>query len=200
VSRPHDRGQRPNDAKEAIRGIFDAAIHAHEAAREGDLGPIADAAEAILLAVKNGGKVLAFGNGGSAADAQHFAAELVGRFERERRGVAALALTTDTSILTAVSNDYGFERAFARQVEALGQRGDVAFGISTSGQSANVREALESARARGMTTIALTGRDGGPIGREAAVHVNVRAASTARTQEVHRTILHAICELVEREL
>jgi D-sedoheptulose 7-phosphate isomerase len=168
--------------------------------REGDLAPIAEAARVILDAVRNGRKVLAFGNGGSAADAQHFAAELVGRFERDRRAVAAVALTTDTSILTAVSNDYGFDRAFARQVDALGAAGDVAVGISTSGESPNVRAALEAARQNGLRTIALTGRDGGAIGRAADVHVNVPDASTARAQEVHRTLLHAICELVEREL
>jgi len=210
LSRTKDKGQRTQEpaqraadrspAQDIIREIFDAAIRAHETTRDGDLGPVAEAARVILDAVKGGKKVLAFGNGGSAADAQHFAAELVGRFERDRRGVAAVALTTDTSILTAVSNDYGFERAFARQVDALGTEGDIAFGISTSGESANVRAALESARARGMRTIALTGRDGGSIGRAANVHVNVPEASTARTQEVHRTILHAICELVEREL
>jgi D-sedoheptulose 7-phosphate isomerase len=168
--------------------------------RDGDLAPIAEAARLILEAVANGRKVLTFGNGGSAADAQHFAAELVGRFERDRRGVAAVALTTDTSILTAVSNDYGFEHAYTRQVDALGAEGDVAFGISTSGTSANVATALDAARRKGMKTVALTGRDGGVIGRAADVHVNVPEPSTARTQEVHRTILHAICELVEREL
>jgi len=187
-------------AEGIIRGIIAGAIRAHEVVRDGDLAPVADAARAIVDALKNGKKVLAFGNGGSAADAQHFAAELVGRFERERRGAAAMALTTDTSILTAVGNDYGFDRVFARQVEALGFEGDVAFGISTGGRSANVLAALEAARAKGMTTIALTGRDGGTIGRGAAIHVNVPDASTARVQEVHRTILHALCELVEREL
>jgi len=183
-----------------IRGIIAGAIRAHQAVRDGDLAPVADAARAIVGAVRNGKKVLAFGNGGSAADAQHFAAELVGRFERERRGAAAIALTTDTSILTAVSNDYGFDRVFVRQVEALGVEGDVAFGISTSGQSANVLAALEAARAKGMTTIALTGKDGGRIGRGATIHVHVPDPSTARVQEVHRTILHALCALVEREL
>ncbi|MGE5813265.1 MAG: SIS domain-containing protein, partial [Acidobacteriota bacterium] len=185
---------------QAIRDIFDGAIEAHRTMRDRDLAPVAEAARLILDAVRNGKKVLAFGNGGSAADAQHVAAELVGRFERHRRGVAAIALTTDTSILTAVSNDYGFEQVFARQVDALGAEGDVAFGISTSGNSANVVAALDAARKRGMKTVALTGRDGGAIGRAAHVHVNVPEPSTARTQEVHRTILHAICELVEREL
>jgi phosphoheptose isomerase len=189
-----------DSARSTVCRIFDGAIQAHAATRDGGVEPIVSAARVILDAVKNGGKVLAFGNGGSAADAQHFAAELVGRFERDRRGVAAVALTTDTSVLTAVSNDYGFDRSFARQVEALGTAGDVAVGISTSGTSRNVIAAFDAARAKGMTIVAVTGRDGGPAGRSSDVHVNVASASTARTQEVHRTILHAICELVEREL
>jgi D-sedoheptulose 7-phosphate isomerase len=183
-----------------VREILSAAIRAHERVRDGDLAPVARAARVIGDALARGGKVLAFGNGGSAADAQHFAAELVGRFERQRRGAAAIALTTDSSVLTAVGNDYGFEHVFARQVEALGVEGDVAFGISTSGQSANVVRGLAAARARRLVTIALTGRDGGAIGNGADVHVNVPEQSAARVQEVHRTLLHAICELVEREL
>ena len=140
--------------------------------------------------------MLAFGNGGSAADAQHLAAELVGRFEMERRPLAAIALTPDSSIVTAIANDYGFEQVFSRQVEALGRQGDVAFGISTSGRSRNVEAALQAAKTQGMITVALTGRDGGKMGADADVHLNVSEASTARIQEVHRTILHAICSLV----
>lgn len=187
-------------AEGAIRDIITGAIHAHEAMRDADLAPVAAAARVMGEAVKHGKKVLAFGNGGSAADAQHFAAELVGRFQLERRAAAAIALTTDTSILSAIGNDYGFDRVFARQVEALGAEGDIALGISTSGTSANVLAAFEMARARKMTTIALTGGDGGPLGRAAGIHVNVPGASAARVQEVHRTVLHAICELIEREL
>ncbi|HNV02780.1 MAG TPA: SIS domain-containing protein [Vicinamibacterales bacterium] len=160
--------------------------------------PAAEAAEAMLAALGRGGKVLACGNGGSAADAQHFAAELVGRFERDRPAIAALALTTDTSILTAIGNDFAFEDVFARQVDALGAPGDVLLGISTSGGSRNVRAAFASAKSRGLVTVALTGRDGGAVGAAADIHVNVPSASTARVQEVHRTLLHAICELVER--
>jgi D-sedoheptulose 7-phosphate isomerase len=141
-----------------------------------------------------------FGNGGSASDAQHVSAELVGRFQRERAGLPAIALTTDTSILTSVANDDGFDRVFVRQIEALGRAGDVALGISTSGGSPNVLAALEAARAKGLNTIALTGKDGGAVGRAAAIHVNVPAQSTARVQEVHRTLLHIICDIVEREL
>ena len=123
-----------------------------------------------------------------------------GRFQRERRPVAALALTTDTSVLTAVANDYAFDRVFVRQIEALGNRGDIAFGISTSGRSANVVAGLRAASARGLRTIAMTGRDGGTVGGEVDIHINVPDPSTARVQEAHRTLIHAICELVEREL
>ena len=143
--------------------------------------------------------VLVFGNGGSAADAQHFAAELVGRYERERRAWPAIALTTDTSALTAIGNDYGFDRVFARQVEALGKKGDVAIGISTSGNSPNVLKALAVANDRGMITVALTGK-GGKAGAMAAHHIAVAEERTARVQEVHATVLHVICELVESEL
>jgi D-sedoheptulose 7-phosphate isomerase len=163
-------------------------------------GPAAAAAGAMIAALRGGGRVLACGNGGSAADAQHFAAELVGRFERERAPLAAIALTTDTSILTAVANDYDFTRVFSRQVEALGRPRDVLLGISCSGGSANVVAAFEAAKAGGLTTVALTGRDGGAVGAAADIHINVPAASTARVQEVHRTLLHAVCALVEREL
>ena len=183
----------------AIRGIFDATIALHQKVRDGNQVALLQAARVIRDAHRAGGKTLIFGNGGSAADAQHMAAELVGRFQRERTGIGALALTTDTSILTSVANDYGFDRVFARQVEALGQPGDVVVGISTSGSSANVVGGLDAARERGLTTIALTGRDGGDAGRAADIHVNVPDPSAARVQEVHRTLIHAICELVENE-
>jgi D-sedoheptulose 7-phosphate isomerase len=171
-----------------------AALHEHMK-QHGQ--PVAEAAAAIVGALRAGGKLLVFGNGGSAADAQHLAAELVGRYQRERAAMAAIALTTDTSVLTSIANDYAFERVFARQVEALGRAGDVALGISTSGGSPNVVAALEAARALGLRTIALTGRDGGAVGRAAAIHVNVPADDAARVQEVHRTLLHVICEIVE---
>ena len=184
----------------AVRAVVDACIAVHERLREENLQPVADAAAAILAASTGGSKVLVFGNGGSAADAQHLATDLVGRFQRERRALAAVALTADSSLLTAVANDYAFDRVFVRQIEALGTRGDLAFGISTSGRSANVVEALRAARARGLRTIALTGNDGGPAGALADIHINVPDPSTARVQEAHRTLIHAICELVEREL
>ena len=182
---------------ERVRALVEASIAAHQRILEGSLEPVIAAAAAIREALSSGGKLLIFGNGGSAADAQHMAAELVGRFERERAAFAAVALTTDTSILSAIGNDYGFDGVFARQVEGLGRPGDVALGISTSGASANVLAALDAARSRGLATIALTGRDGGACGRAADIHVNVPDDSTARVQEVHTTLIHALCELVE---
>jgi D-sedoheptulose 7-phosphate isomerase len=187
---------------EEAAAITDAAfagtIALHERMR-GQLTTTVQAGLLIRAALGGGGKVLVCGNGGSASDAQHFAAELVGRFMRERAAMAAIALTTDTSILTAIGNDYSFRRVFVRQLEAIGRPGDVVFGISTSGESPNVLDAIRHARGGGMKTIALTGRDGGSIGAAAELHVNVPDQNTARIQEVHRTIIHAICEVIERE-
>ncbi|HTH78626.1 MAG TPA: phosphoheptose isomerase [Ramlibacter sp.] len=165
--------------------------------------PIAAAVQAVLACVTSGGKVLACGNGGSAADAQHFSAEFVGRFERERPELAAISLTTDTSILTAIANDYAWDRVFAKQVRALGQAGDVLVAISTSGNSGNVIAAIESAHEREMTVVALTGRGGGRIGnllRETDVHICVPHERTARIQEVHILALHCICDGVDAQL
>jgi phosphoheptose isomerase len=181
-----------------VQAVFDETIALHRRTRDSIQETVVEAATAIRASLDAGGKLLVFGNGGSAADAQHMTAELVGRFELEREGLAAIALTTDASIVTSVANDFTFDWVFARQVEALGKAGDVALGISTSGQSANVRAGLEAANARGMKTIALTGRDGGAIGKAADIHINVSHASTARVQEVHRTVIHAMCALVER--
>ena len=182
-----------------VRAIFEATIALHQRLAGGELTAVTEAASIIRAAQADGRKLLIFGNGGSAADAQHMAAELVNRFQRERAAFAALALTTDTSILTSIANDYSFDRVFVRQLEALGQPGDVALGITTSGASPSVVKALETARSRGLKTIAITGRDGGQAGLVVDVHVNVPAESTARVQEVHRTLIHAICELVEEE-
>jgi D-sedoheptulose 7-phosphate isomerase len=189
---------RVEEAVAITDAAFAGTIALHERMRQ-QLGPTVQAALAMRAAVAAGGKVLIFGNGGSASDAQHFAAELVGRFMRERAAIASLALTTDTSILTAIGNDYSFRRIFVRQLEALGRPGDVAVGISTSGESPNVLDALKFARGAGLKTVAITGRDGGSIGAAAEIHVNVPDQNTARIQEVHRTIIHAICELIERE-
>ncbi|MFQ5508918.1 MAG: SIS domain-containing protein [Leptospirillia bacterium] len=157
-------------------------------------------AVALITSYRQGGKLLVFGNGGSAADAQHIAAELVGRFEAERAGLAAIALTTDTSALTAIANDFGYERIFARQVEALARPGDVAIGISTSGNSGNVVQGIERAREAGCVTVALTGKDGGKLGGIADHHINVPHHSTARVQEGHITLGHILCQLVETGL
>ncbi|MBU3737615.1 MAG: phosphoheptose isomerase [Rhodoferax sp.] len=165
--------------------------------------PIAAAVQALLACVTSGGKVLACGNGGSAADAQHFAAEFVGRYERERPELAAIALTTDSSILTAVANDYDFRRVFSRQVRALGQPGDVLLAISTSGNSANVLDAIEAAHEREMVVVALTGRGGGRMAhtlRDTDVHICVPHERTARIQEVHILALHCLCDAVDAQL
>ena len=176
------------------------AARLHEQAARDSIGAVVAAADALNTALTNGAKVLIFGNGGSAADAQHFACELVGRFLRERRAVPAIALTTDSSTVTAIANDYGFDLVFARQIEALGRPGDVAVGISTSGSSANVLSGLQCAKARGLKTVAFTGGSGGPIGAAADVHVNVPHELTPRVQEVHRTLIHAVCDLVEQHI
>ena len=181
-----------------VQAVFDETIALHQRMREAVQESVVAAAAAIRTSLDAGGKLLVVGNGGSATDAQHMSTELVGRFERERDGLAAIALTADASLVTSVANDFTFDWVFARQVEALGKREDVALGISTSGRSPNVVMALEAANAKGMKTIALTGRDGGVIGKAAAIHINVPHASTARVQEVHRTVIHAICALVER--
>jgi len=165
--------------------------------------PIAAGVQALLACVTSGGKVLSCGNGGSAADAQHFSAEFVGRFERERPELAAVSLTTDTSILTAVANDYDWNRVFSKQVRALGQAGDVLLAISTSGNSGNVIAAIEAAHEREMTVIALTGRGGGKMGallRETDVHICVPHERTARIQEVHLLTLHCLCDGVDAQL
>lgn len=184
-------------ARSVADAAFAAAAALHERVRQ-QPRPMLTAAQAIREALDAGHVLLVFGNGGSASDAQHLAAELVGRFQRERAPMAALALTTDTSVLTGIANDYSYRQVFVRQIEAMGRPGDVAFGISTSGESPNVLAGLETARQRGLTTVALTGRDGGHIGAAVDIHVNVPDANTARVQEVHRTILHVICELLER--
>jgi D-sedoheptulose 7-phosphate isomerase len=161
---------------------------------------IARAVDTLVGALTNGNKILACGNGGSAADCQHFAAELVGRFERERPELPALALTTDTSILTAVGNDYSYNEIFAKQVRAFGQPGDVLLAISTSGNSGNVISAIQAAHERGMIILAMTGKGGGKIGtllQEADIHVCVPHDRTARIQEVHLLTIHCLCDGID---
>ncbi len=161
---------------------------------------IARVAREICTALEAGHKLLLYGNGGSAADAQHIAAEWVGRFQHERRPLPAIALTTDTSILTAIGNDYGFDQIFTRQIRALGQQGDIAIAISTSGNSPNVLMATDAAREAGMVTIGLTGRDGGNLGPRVQYHLNVPHQLSARIQEIHIMVGHILCELADDNL
>ena len=160
-------------------------------------GQVEEAARLLAGTLAGGGKILLFGNGGSAADAQHLAAELVNRFQIERPPLAGLALTTDTSILTSIANDYDFLEVFAKQVKALGRPGDAALGLSTSGNSANVVKALEAARQLGLATLALSGGDGGPVAAAADLAIVVPSKNTPRIQEVHITIGHVLCDLVD---
>lgn len=183
-----------------IEHHFAASIAAKQHTLEA-MGPrIVQAAEHVAERLKQGGKILVCGNGGSAADAQHFAAELVNRFEIERPGLAAIALTTDSSALTSIANDYAFEQIFARQLRALGRPGDVLLAISTSGNSPNVVAAMEAARELGLSTVLLTGRDGGAMARQLGaddIEIRVAATATARIQEVHILIIHCLCDLVD---
>jgi D-sedoheptulose 7-phosphate isomerase len=165
--------------------------------------PISEAAQVLLHAITSGGKVLACGNGGSAGDAQHFAAEFVGRFERERPGLAALSISTDTSILTAIGNDYAFDQIYAKQVQALGQPGDVLLAITTSGNSANILEAIDAAHQKDMVVVALTGKGGGKVNgalNECDIHICVPHDRTARIQEVHLLVIHCLCDAVDVSL
>jgi D-sedoheptulose 7-phosphate isomerase len=167
---------------------------------EAFLARVAEVARAIVESLRNNGTVFFFGNGGSAGDAQHLAAELAGRYLRERQGLAGLALTTNTSCLTAIANDYGYDHVFARQLQAMGSAGDVAIGISTSGNSASVLRAVEAAREKGMITVGMTGEDGGKLKSLVDYCLSVTADHTARIQEAHILIGHILCEIVEEEM
>jgi D-sedoheptulose 7-phosphate isomerase len=183
-----------------VRGHFLDSIETKRKATEMMSADVVRAIHLLVNALQKDQKVLACGNGGSAADAQHFAAELVGRFERERRELPAIALTTDSSIMTAIGNDYSYEVIFSKQVKALGRSGDVLLGISTSGNSANVIAAIEAAHAKGMSVIAFTGKDGGKIGkllRDTDVNLCVPADRTARIQETHLLLLHCLCDGID---
>ena len=190
--------------QERVAAHFAESIKAKQQAAEVLVEPTAQAAELLLACLMNDGRFLICGNGGSAADAQHFAAEMTGRFEKERMELAAIALTTDTSALTAIGNDYGFEHIFSKQVRALGRAGDVLVGISTSGNSANVIEAIKAAHERDMRVIALTGgRDGGKIAamlQDSDILLNVPYPRTARIQENHILLIHAICDCIDTML
>jgi D-sedoheptulose 7-phosphate isomerase len=190
-----------SDVAGAIRELFRESAHVRDVFLAEQMPAFERAVEIVAAALGGGTKLLLFGNGGSAADAQHLAAELVGRFQNERQPLPAIALTTDTSALTAIANDYGYDEVFARQIRALGRTGDVALAISTSGRSPNVLRATEAARSMGMTTIALTGGDGGALTGLADVSLRVSASThSARIQETHILIGHVLCELVERRL
>jgi len=164
------------------------------------LPQIEAAGDMMIGALKDQKKIVLFGNGGSASDAQHIAAELVGRFEKDRPGLAAIALTTDTSILTAVANDYSFASVFERQIQALGQKGDVAIGISTSGNSENVNRAIQKAKSQGLKTIGFTGRGGGKLAGLADIAIVIPSDQTSCVQESHIAIAHALCRLVDKAL
>ena len=179
---------------------FSESAHLKLQSMDALAGPIAEAAERMVHCLKRDGKILACGNGGSAADCQHFSAELLNRFEMERPSLAAMSLTTDTSTLTSIANDYDFDQVFSKQVRGLGRAGDVLLAISTSGNSRNVIAAIEAAHESEMTVVALTGRDGGKLAGVLAaddVHICVPANSTARIQEVHLLTLHCICDAID---
>jgi D-sedoheptulose 7-phosphate isomerase len=186
--------------EERIRQIAGESIALKKKFFDDNAALLSRCATAIAERMRADGKVLVFGNGGSAADAQHFAAELLGRFVKERAALPAIALTTDTSALTAIGNDYGYDKVFSRQVEAHGRAGDVAIGISTSGKSPNVIKALQTARERRMLCVAFTGRGGGDMGPLVDFLIDVPHQETARIQEVHGMVVHIICELVEEAL
>ena len=184
--------------KNIIQQEFDAHIKTANAIHE-LTDVVAIAAKLCIDSLQNGGKILIFGNGGSASDAQHIAAELTGRYKVERKGLAAIALTTDTSALTAIGNDYGYDRVFDRQIEALAKSGDIAIGISTSGSSANVINALNLAKDLGCKTIGYSGRDGGEMNALCDINLVVPSSDTPRIQEMHIVIGHTLCHLIDQE-
>ncbi len=186
-----------------VSKLFDDSAETKLQSKKVMAKPIADAAQAMVNCLLHDGKILICGNGGSAADAQHFAAELINRFEVERPGLPAVALTTDSSVLTSIANDYDYKQIFSKQVRALGMEGDVLIAISTSGNSVNVMEAITAAHERNMVVVALTGRDGGKMGKMLQpedFHLCVPAQSTARVQEVHLLALHCLCDVIDHLL
>lgn len=184
--------------RDRIKDILLESIQVKEELLRTKISQILEITEVIVDALKKNGKVILFGNGGSASDSEHIAAELVGRFKKDRTALAAIALTTNTSVLTSLANDYGYEIVFAKQIEALGQKNDVAIGISTSGKAKNVASGIKQAKKMGIKTIALTGGDGGELVKLADISLVVPSSVTARIQEAHITIGHIICELIEQ--
>lgn len=184
--------------RDRIKDILLESIQVKEELLRTSIGKIIKITNLIIDCLKKNGKVILFGNGGSASDSQHIAAELVGRFKKDRNALAAIALTTNTSILTALANDYGYEIVFAKQIEALGEKNDVAVGISTSGKAKNVVLGIKQAKKMGLNTIAFTGADGGELTKLTDVSLIVPSSVTARIQEAHITVGHIVCELVEQ--
>jgi D-sedoheptulose 7-phosphate isomerase len=186
-----------------IKSHFEASIATKQAALKTNIPSIEAAGDSIARCLQDGGKVLSCGNGGSAGDAQHFSSELLNRFEMERPPLAAIALSTDTSTLTAIANDYGYDDIFSKQITALGAGNDILLAISTSGSSLNVIRAIDAAHERGMKVVALTGRDGGEMATALEtddIEIRVPADSTARIQEVHLLIIHCLCDLIDQQL
>ena len=193
----------PRELQERIAAHFTESANLKLSASKSLSTPIARAGQLLAASLRAGGKALACGNGGSAADAQHFAAELINRFERERAPLGAVALTTDTSTLTSIANDYAYEQVFSKQVRAIGRKGDVLLAISTSGNSASVLEAVRAAHDAGIKVVALTGNGGGkmaPLLSAEDVHICVPDRKTARIQEVHLLTLHCLCDVIDTEL
>jgi len=186
--------------RERIKDILLESIQVKEEILRNQIDSILQIAVLMIDCLKKDGKVIVFGNGGSAGDSQHIAAELVGRFKKDRSALAGIALTTNTSILTSLANDYGYDVVFARQVEALGKKNDVVLGISTSGKAKNVALGIKQAKKMGIKTVALSGGDGGEVVKLADVSLLVPSKVTARIQEAHITIAHIICEMIEQEL
>lgn len=186
--------------KKKIENILEESISVKKDLLVSQAGAIEKAADAVIKSLRSGGRVIIFGNGGSAADSQHMAAELVGKFLKERKGVPAIALTTNTSIITAIANDYSYDEVFSRQLDAIAGNNDIAVGISTSGNAKNVVRAVELANKKGIATIGLTGRDGGRLAKIAKISIIVPSASTPRIQEAHVTVVHILCQMVEEAL
>jgi D-sedoheptulose 7-phosphate isomerase len=192
-----------SDQTARVKQHFEDSVRVKQASQERLTPAIVQAAQAISLALDRGGKVLSCGNGGSAGDAQHFSSEMLNRFEMERPGLPAVALTTDSSTLTSIANDYDFNRVFSRQIQALGTAGDILLAISTSGNSGNILEAVTAARSCGMRVVALSGRDGGKLSgllEDQDIEICVPADSTARIQEVHLLVIHCLCDLIDQHI
>lgn len=189
--------------EDRVLELFDASIDAKLQARESLPAAIALAGEAMVQCLLSDGKILSCGNGGSAGDAQHFSSEMLNRFERERPALPAIALTTDSSTITSIANDYSYNEVFSKQIRALGQAGDILLAVTTSGNSANILQAVQAAHDRNMKIVAMTGRDGGDVARllhPEDIEIRVPATSTARIQEVHLLVIHSLCDLIDGQL